>query len=255
MAKFKDLVIDKDAIIDISENTHVTIAKNCHILITISKSVSVKTTVANNVEATRVVKLLDEKIDFNDSIDLKEGSTLNNYMVDAGDNDINADIEAELTERNTTLMNYIVSFAAKKAKKDFHIKATNVGEVSSVDITHYSLCIDNSSINVLCNATMKAGCKGSSSNQSLKAIMLSENAQARVDPLLIIDEPDLESAGHGATIGKVDEEQLYYLMSRGIKEKDAKFLIIRGFFNPIFDNINNEEFKENILSRIEAFVG
>ena len=54
-------------------------------------------------------------------------------------------------------------------------------------------------------------------NQESRVLMLSENARGDANPILLIDEDDVE-AGHAASVGRVDPEQLYYLMSRRFQE-------------------------------------
>ena len=69
-------------------------------------------------------------------------------------------------------------------------------------------------------------------NQESRVLMLSENARGDANPILLIDEDDVE-AGHAASVGRVDPEQLYYLMSRGISQKEAERLVIHGFLDPV----------------------
>ncbi len=75
--------------------------------------------------------------------------------------------------------------------------------------------------------------------QQNRGIVLSENARLEANPFLLIDEYDVE-ASHGAAIGKIDEEQLYYLMSRGLTLKAAERLIITGFLSPIIKLLSTE---------------
>lgn len=242
--KEQSLVIDKD--------TDLVFEANCKALITVTKSAKITTTVKRGFDATRIVSIIGKDLKVEDTITLEEGATLNNLVIDTGSKEL---IETAILENNNSkVKHYIVSLSADKEKKEHKLLAVNKGKQTFFDITHYSLCFDASSIDVVCNATMKEGCVGSGNEQILKAIMLSEDAKATVEPLLIIDEPDLEAAGHGATIGKVDEEQMYYLMSRGLDAKQAKFLIIKGFLNPIFDEITDEKFKEDITQKVEKYV-
>jgi len=48
-------------------------------------------------------------------------------------------------------------------------------------------------------------------------------------------------AGHGATVGKIDEEQLFYIMSRGLTMKDAKHIIIKGFLSSLLSEFPEKE--------------
>ena len=63
-------------------------------------------------------------------------------------------------------------------------------------------------------------------------VLLFDDAKGRSVPSLEIDENEVK-AGHGSTIGRPDEEQLFYLRSRGLTEKQAESLIISGFFDTI----------------------
>ena len=82
---------------------------------------------------------------------------------------------------------------------------------------------------------------------------LSKNAKAKTNPILVIDENDV-NAGHGASIGKINEEQIYYLNSRGISTKDANFLLSSGFIFEIIHKIKNEEIKEYIIENIKKII-
>lgn len=65
-------------------------------------------------------------------------------------------------------------------------------------------------------------------------VLLFDDAKGRSVPSLEIDENELK-AGHASTIGRPDEEQLFYLRSRGLSEKEAEKLIITGFFDPLLN--------------------
>ena len=79
---------------------------------------------------------------------------------------------------------------------------------------------------------IKHGGTKSIANQESRVLMLSEHARGDANPILLIDEDDVE-AGHAASVGRVDPEQLYYLMSRGISQKEAERLVIHGFLDPV----------------------
>ena len=56
---------------------------------------------------------------------------------------------------------------------------------------------------------------------------------------------------HGATVGQVDEDQLFYLMARGLARRDAEQLIIRGFFEPVLERIPAESLRALVTEAIE----
>jgi Fe-S cluster assembly protein SufD len=57
---------------------------------------------------------------------------------------------------------------------------------------------------------------------------------------------------HGATVGRVDREDLFYLMSRGLKRSEAERLIVRGFFQDVLDRIELEPVREAVTAALEA---
>lgn len=92
--------------------------------------------------------------------------------------------------------------------------------------------------------------KRSIARQSNNGIILAKKAQLEANPLLLIDEFDVV-ASHGAAIGKIDDEQLYYLMSRGLTLHQAERLIISGFLSPVLKVIENDNFKEDFIHIVE----
>lgn len=92
--------------------------------------------------------------------------------------------------------------------------------------------------------------KRSIARQSNRGIVLGDKSRLDANPLLLIDEYDVE-ASHGAAIGKIDEEQLYYLMSRGLTLKNAERLIISGFLSPVLNKLSTDMLKEDFILTVE----
>jgi Fe-S cluster assembly protein SufD len=87
--------------------------------------------------------------------------------------------------------------------------------------------------------------------QTSRNIILSESAFARAIPNLEIEANDVR-CGHAASVGPVEEEQLFYLMSRGIPRGEAERLIVFGFFNEVLERITLEEVRASASHAIEA---
>jgi Fe-S cluster assembly protein SufD len=98
---------------------------------------------------------------------------------------------------------------------------------------------------------IEKGMKQANAFHTLKGIITSDQASVEVNPILLIDEYDVK-AGHGATIGKIEEDVLYYLMSRGLSKKEAERLIINGFLQPVIDEIDDEPLKERFVSLVNS---
>lgn len=89
--------------------------------------------------------------------------------------------------------------------------------------------------------------------QESRILMLSEKARGDANPILLIDEDDV-TAGHAASVGRVDPLQLFYLMSRGISQAEAERLIIHGFLAPVVSKLPIEGVKKQLTEVIERKV-
>lgn len=98
---------------------------------------------------------------------------------------------------------------------------------------------------------IEKGATRANAEQESRVLMLSGNARGDANPILLIDEDDV-TAGHAASVGRVDEMQLYYLMSRGITREDAERLIIHGFLEPVVDLLPIESVKQQLRHLIEG---
>ncbi|MER1958604.1 MAG: Fe-S cluster assembly protein SufD [Solibacillus sp.] len=99
---------------------------------------------------------------------------------------------------------------------------------------------------------MHGGTKANAEQES-RVLMLSEKARGDANPILLIDEDDV-TAGHAASVGRVDPTQLYYLMSRGISQTEAERLVIHGFLAPVVRNLPIEGVKKQLTEVIERKV-
>ncbi len=82
-------------------------------------------------------------------------------------------------------------------------------------------------------------------------LLLTSGARADSVPNLEIQTGEIIGAGHAATVGRFDDEQMFYLQSRGIPESVAKMLIVRGFFTDVIKRIPLEDLREQLESKIE----
>ena len=99
---------------------------------------------------------------------------------------------------------------------------------------------------------IRAAADGTDTYELNRNLLLSDGARADSVPNLEIETGDIVGAGHASTTGRFDDEQLFYLESRGIPESEAKRLVIRGFFLEILSKISIESIEERIMERIDA---
>lgn len=91
------------------------------------------------------------------------------------------------------------------------------------------------------------------SKMMMQGLMLSDEAQILSKPELEIYADDVV-CGHGSTCGQIDEEMLFYLMSRGVSKADAEVMLVRGFLEELIDPIEQDELREALASVIDQWL-
>ena len=84
-------------------------------------------------------------------------------------------------------------------------------------------------------------------------MILSNKAKSKSLPMLLCHEEDVNGE-HGISSGKLDENMIFYIMTKGISYDDAKRLIVKANFNGIIKSINNIELENEIYSVIEKYI-
>ncbi|WP_342748933.1 Fe-S cluster assembly protein SufD [Nocardioides gansuensis] len=82
-------------------------------------------------------------------------------------------------------------------------------------------------------------------------LVLTDGCQADSVPNLEIETGEIEGAGHASATGRFDDEQLFYLRSRGIEEAEARRLVVHGFFNDLVRKVGVPELEERLLATVE----
>ncbi|SHF16443.1 Fe-S cluster assembly protein SufD [Seinonella peptonophila] len=111
--------------------------------------------------------------------------------------------------------------------------------------------VKDEATNILNSITkIEKGASQSDGQQSGKVLMLDSEARGDANPILLIDENDV-TAGHAASVGRVDPLQLYYLMSRGISRAEAEKLIVFGFLDAVIREIPSESLQNHLRQIVE----
>jgi len=90
-----------------------------------------------------------------------------------------------------------------------------------------------------------------SSYQRENTLMLSDESEADASPKLIINNHDTE-ASHSATVGQIDQEDLFYMTSRGIDPRSARNMLVEGFFVPVLEEVAVDELREDLEELVAA---
>ncbi len=100
-----------------------------------------------------------------------------------------------------------------------------------------------------------AQAEGTDTYEMNRNLVLTDGTRADSVPNLEIETGEIVGAGHASTTGRFDDEQLFYLQARGIREEEARRLVVRGFFAELIHRIGIPSLQERLLAAIEAELG
>ncbi|WP_326691259.1 MULTISPECIES: Fe-S cluster assembly protein SufD [unclassified Streptomyces] len=99
---------------------------------------------------------------------------------------------------------------------------------------------------------IQAGATGTDTYELNRNLVLTDGARVDSVPNLEIETGEIVGAGHASATGRFDDEQLFYLMARGISEREARRLVVRGFFAELVQQIGLPDLEERLITRIET---
>ncbi|MCR6095216.1 Fe-S cluster assembly protein SufD [Salipaludibacillus agaradhaerens] len=146
-----------------------------------------------------------------------------------------------------------VSIGRGKQSQNFTTNIIHFGKNSDGQILKHGVMKDAATSIFNGVSKIEHGATKANGEQTERVLMLSEKARGDANPILLIDEDDV-TAGHAASVGKIDPVQMFYLMSRGLSRKEAERLIIHGFLEPVVGDLPIESVKEQLYDVIERKV-
>jgi Fe-S cluster assembly protein SufD len=102
------------------------------------------------------------------------------------------------------------------------------------------------------NVLIRKEAEGIETYEENRNLVLTDGCQADSVPNLEIETGEIEGAGHASATGRFDDEQLFYLRSRGVSEPEARRLVVHGFFNDLIRKIAVPELEESLRATVET---
>jgi Fe-S cluster assembly protein SufD len=144
-----------------------------------------------------------------------------------------------------------VAFGTGGMRSNITAEVLHLGTHTTSDIQARSVMKDKASSILNSITRIEKGASKSDGQQTAKVLMLDREARGDTNPILLINENDV-TAGHAASVGRIDPLTLFYLMSRGIPKKEAEKLIIRGFLDTVIAEIPSVALRTSIHEIIEG---
>jgi len=185
---------------------------------------------------------------------LNDDSAINSIIGSFGGKLSRTDLDVLLKGSNTRSGNYVLFFGREDQHLDINTNALHEAKNTNSQTMVKGGLKENATSVYRGKIKIDREAIQSDANLSERVLLLSDKAHSYAVPSLEIENNEVK-AGHGIAISQVDDEQLFYLMSRGLKRIDAEKLIVQGFFEPIIQlmpvNDLRLKFQNIVRDRIE----
>lgn len=185
----------------------------------------------------------------------RSGHLANNASIDwaigvMNEGNVIADFDSDLYGDGSHADMKVVALSSGKQVQGIDTRVTNYGRHSIGNILQHGVILEKGTLTFNGIGHIIKGAKGADAQQESRVLMLSDKARSDANPILLIDENDV-TAGHAASIGQVDPEDMYYLMSRGLDKATAERLVVRGFLGAVITEIPVKEARQEMIDGIE----
>lgn len=166
------------------------------------------------------------------------------------DGNVIADLDTNLVGDGSESDLKAVGLSWGKQTQAIDSNVVNYGKNSQGNIFQHGVILDRATLTFNGIGKIHKNGKNADAQQESRILMLSDKARGDANPILLIDEFEV-TAGHAASVGRIDPEQLYYLMSRGIPRVEAERLAVRGFLGKVISAIPVKSTRDELVNTIE----
>lgn len=166
------------------------------------------------------------------------------------DGDTVGDMDSELLGEGGYANSKMIAVTTGEQKVGINNRVTNRGKHTTGLINQRGVILEDSELIFNGIGQIIHGAHGSKADQQNRVLIMSPQARGDANPILLIDENDVE-AGHAASVGPVDPHQMYYLMSRGIPRPQAQRMVIRGFLGAVLNAIPSKDVRKQMIDILE----
>ena len=207
-------------------------------------------TVSKDAKLNLTIALLSEYNDTRIKINVKENAEANIYVADFSNSSARLTALVKLEGEGAKGLWKTSCLSKNEEEKYYDISFIHEVKNTSSEMINYGVATDSSSLTFKGISHIQNNAAKSSANQQAKIIVFDDEVKASSSPSLRIDNNDI-NASHSAIVGRLNEDHLYYLMSRGLSEDESRRLITYGYLSPIAEYFDDET-KEEILKKISV---
>ena len=196
------------------------------------------------------VNLSDDDIARRIKISVGNGARVEFTAADAGRGNFSADVEIDLHGDDSSAQLDAVYFGDSNRRLDFNYVIRQRGKNTSASMNVRGALVDKCDKIFRGTLDFKRGAKGSVGREVEEVIILSPGTRNRSVPLMLAAEDEVDGH-HAVSIGRLDEEKIFYLMSRGLDEAQSQRLIVEAAFNPVVEKIPDENLRAQLLDTLQ----
>ena len=207
---------------------------------------------ANSKTNIVVVNMLNSKSNNLLSIEnnLEENARVDYTIIDFGGKTSITNYYSNIKENGAKANINTIYLGAGNQVFDINYIAELFGENTETNIEVQGALKDEAKKNFKGTIDFKKGSKKAKGDENEFCMLLSDKAKSKALPMLLCTEEDVEG-NHSSAAGKIEDDKLFYIMSRGLSEKDAMKLIVKAKFNKILETIKDDELKQEIVEEID----
>ena len=207
---------------------------------------------ANSKTNIVVVNMLNNKSNNLLSIEntLEENARVDYTIVDFGGKTSITNYYSNIKENGAKANINTIYLGTGNQVFDINYIAELFGENTETNIEVQGALKDEAKKNFKGTIDFNKGSKKAKGDENEFCMLLSDKAKSKALPMLLCTEEDVEG-NHSSAAGKIEDDKLFYIMSRGLSEKDAMKLIVKAKFNKILETIKDEELKQEIVEEID----
>ena len=200
------------------------------------------------------VNLAEENVARRIKISVGANARVEFISADLGRGNFSADVEIDLRGDDSAADFEAVYFGDGKRKLDFNYVIRQRGRRTSATMNVRGALTDLSDKIFRGTLDFQRGAKGSTGRELEEVIILSSGTRNRSVPLMLAEEDEVDGH-HAVSIGRLDEEKIFYLMSRGLDKAAAERLIVEAAFNPVIEKFSDENLRAQIKENLQRRLG
>lgn len=202
----------------------------------------------NDAKLTLKILNLGEETNGKLYAEVHSNASLNVIYADFGKGSVSIKSTVDLVEEGASCDWKLAALSNKKDVKEFDISFNHFAGHTTAIMDNYGVARDESTLLFKGVNHIHEHCPQSETRQNAKIIVFDPKATGKASPALRIDENDVK-ASHGAAVGKLSSDHMFYLMSRGLTKNEARELITLGYLRPISNHFSDDK-KELIAQAI-----